>query len=296
MRTLPSFLRATQLTCGLGVLFATVSLAAQPLTDGFSKEKGTGDVFLSYSWERYDMFYNGDTKGDAPPQFGGEITTQSVGLYAVYGITDDLNVIASLPYIAAKGAGDTSADDAPSQEANGLQDVELMLKYRFLTKESEQGKFSLLGAASFSAPITDYEANEVISIGNHAAAGNVHLIAHYISAPGIFGEVQAGYSLRGKDGDNEVPNAALLSAKVGYAGSQIYVDGWVRSQVSASDAPDIGMMTPFSTTRVNYTQIGVSAFRSVGAGIGLSLGVAQYVTGRNVGLATRVSGGIGYSF
>ena len=126
---------------------------------------------------------------------------------------------------------------------------------------------------------------------NQSTRADLRLITHFQGNAGLFGELQAGYSLR----TNDVPNATLLSAKIGYAARAVYVDLWSETQISDSDAIDIGG-GPFNETRVNYTQIGASLFVPVASGFGVSAGVGRYVSGRNVGLGTRFSGGVVYSF
>ncbi len=276
-------------------ILATSLAYAQPVTDGFMKGKGNGSLVVSYSWERYDEFYFADTKRDAPPPYGGQITTQSINLYGFLGLTDDIDIILNVPFIIAEGDGQAP----PEQEVSGLQDASLFLKWRPLFIEMGGGNLSFLGALGFATPLSDYSADAVLSIGNQATRADLRLITHFISNAGIFGELQAGYSLR----SNEVPNATLLSAKLGYAAEKFYIDLWSETQISNSDAPDIGQApffsettSPFSLTRVNYTQLGATVFVPIVSSFGVSAGVGRYVSGRNVGLATRFSGGLVYSF
>ncbi len=265
---------------------------AQSLVDGFMKGKGHGSVVVSYSWERYDQFYFADEKRDAPAPFGGEITTQSVSLYGAIGISDDLDVVLNVPYVNAQGDAAEMAG-APDQSVGGLQDLEVALKWRPLVLESDLGKLSFLASAGFGTPLSDYAANAVLSIGNQATRFDGRLITQYQSSVGIFAELQAGQSFR----SNDVPNATLLLAKVGYAGSFFYVDLWSSTQISDSDAPDINPAeVPFNETRVNFTQIGASVYVPIISSLGVSAGVARYVSGRNVGLSTRLSAGVVYNF
>lgn len=282
-----NFLFLRCLSLGITLLCTIHFSFAQPMVDGFMKGKGHGSLVLSYSWEQYNQFYLGTNKTDAPPPYGGQITTQSVSLYGIIGLTDNLDLIANIPYITAKGEGVDTID----QQVNNLQDVSLWLKWRPLQVETDAGNLSFLGAIGFATPLSDYAADAVLSIGNESTRVDGKLITHYQAGSGFFAELQAGYSLR----SNEVPNATLLAAKLGYAGAGFYVDAWSETQLSSADAPDIGM-APFNETRVNYTQIGISAFVPLGSSFGISAGVGKYVSGRNVGLATRVSGGIVYSF
>ena len=273
----------------LGSLFLFSPIYAQSLADGFMKGKGHGSLVLSYSWEQYDEFYFGTEKMDAPPPYGGQITTQSVNLYGILGLSDNLDLIVNLPFITAQG--DAEGAGVPDQEVSGLQDAALFLKWRPVYIESETGALSFLGALGFATPLSGYEADAVLSIGNHSTRVDARLMTQYKANSGIFIDLQAGYSVR----TNDVPNAVVLAGKIGYAGAHFYIDLWSETQISDSDAPDIGMV-PFNETRVNYTQVGISGYIPLGESFGISAGVGQYVGGRNVGLATRVSGGLIYNF
>ena len=273
------------------LLFGSVAYS-QPAVDGFMKGKGNGSIVLSYSWEQYDEFYAGTNKvvaNETPVRaWGGEITTQSISLFGIVGLTDNIDLILNIPHVSAQGAGVDTID----QDVGGLQDASLFIKWRPVAVETGGGTLSFLGALGFATPLSDYEADQVLSIGNQATRADLRLLTHFQSNGGLFGELQAGYSLR----SNDVPNATLLSAKIGYAAEKFYIDVWSDTQISDSDAPDIGPGIPFSQTRVNYTQIGVSVFVPVVSSFGVSAGFGQYVSGRNVGLSTRFSGGLVYSF
>lgn len=259
----------------------------QSIVDGFMKGKGNGSVVLSYSWEQYDEFYFADDRRDAPPPWGGQITTQSASLYGTVGLSDDIDIIFNLPYINAQGDGVDTVD----QSVGGLQDASLFIKWRPILVETGGGNLSFAAALGVATPFSDYEADQVLSIGNQATRGDLRLLTHFIANSGIFAELQAGYSLRSDD----VPNATMLNAKVGYAGANFYLDLWSETQISDSDAPDISE-APFSQTRVNYTQIGATVFVPVASGLGIAANFGQYVSGRNVGLSTRFGAGLVYNF
>ena len=290
MRPYPINAKLTASLIFAGVLVTSLTYA-QPITDGFTKGKGNGSLVVSYSWERYDEFYAGanlmEGINTGLRTWGGEITTQSVSLYGTVGLTDELDLIVNVPYIAVQGAG----VDTVSQEDSGLQDASLFIKWRPLLIETGGGNLSFLGALGFATPLSDYEEDLPLSIGNQSTRADLRLITHFQSNAGLFGELQAGYSLR----SNNVPNATLLSAKIGYAANAFYIDLWSETQISDGDALDIGQV-PFNETRVNYTQVGASLFVPVVSSFGVSAGVGRYVSGRNVGLATRFSGGLVYSF
>lgn len=105
---------------------------------------------------------------------------------------------------------------------------------------------------------------------------------------------QAGYSVR----DNTVPNAFVAETKVGYAGPKLYVDALASIQHSDKRGTDIlqpGFIGFFPATRLNYVRLGVSAFRPLAKGFGLTVGATSYVSGRNVGKSTGVSGSVAHN-
>lgn len=279
--------------CFLGVSFFTLisfSAKTQNVIDGFTLGKGNGIAALSYSWESYDEFYFGNEIMDAPAPYGGKITTQGITFYGAYGLTDHLDVIVNLPYINAMGNGN---DEMVDQSVGNLQDLSLFLEWNPLEVEAGPGMLSFVGALGLSTPLSDYKADAVLSIGNQSTRLDGRLLMQYKAENGIFGNLQAGYSVRG----NDVPNATLLGAKLGFATSKFYVDLWSETQISDPDAPDIAPgEVPFYETRVNYTQIGVNVHYPITPALGVSAGYGKYVDGRNVGKADRVTGGLVYNF
>ena len=94
--------------------------------------------------------------GKAPPKENnpnlGTVTTQSFMLMSNYGISDKLNVLASVPYVW------TDASAGTLHGLKGFQDIELDVKYEFYkTKVGNNGKFSLIAVGGFSTPLTNYE-------------------------------------------------------------------------------------------------------------------------------------------
>ena len=266
------------------LLFLAIAGHGQSLVDGFMKNKKGLDLVLSYSNESYDEFFFGNEKRDAPAAYGGEITIRSVNLYAKYGLSEDLEVAMNIPYILTDGEGDSQETD---QTYRDFQDLTAAVKWRFYQTSLGQGRFSAMTALGFALPLTNYEDNEVISIGNRSNRLDPRILAQYQFKNGLFTAVQAAYSFR----NNDVPNASLFETKLGYAANRFYVDAFLASQISDSDARDIGDV-PFNETRVNYLQVGANFYYQLMPGLGVAVGYGRYVEGRNLGLAQRFSAGI----
>ncbi|HEX8424764.1 hypothetical protein [Hymenobacter sp.] len=288
------------------LLFALSSLGglsvahAQSLVSGFMAGKGHGSVVVSGTMERYSSVYLAPAKIDRVPIFD-EVQVSSVNLYGSYGITDKLEAVVSLPYIESKGNADEQVVKAQNytNRRAGLQDLTVLLKGKVYSKELGTNVLDILAVISGSTPVSDYKSKEglgyIIAIGNHAKKATVSGVAHLKTVSGVFFTGQAGYSVR----DNSAPNAFVAETKVGYASPKLYVDALVAFQHSEKNGTDIlqpGFTGFFPATRVNYVRLGVSAFRPLAKGFGLTVGANTYVAGRNLGKATGISAGVAYNF
>ena len=295
------FYITTSISLG-GFLFLAGPSSAQSLASGFMSGKGHGSVAVSATTESYEKFFQGPDKVDGVPVFK-RVQINSLSIYANYGLTDRIEAAVTLPYIRARGNADAAMLAALGSTAtnvqSNLQDISGLLKFKVLSRELSVGIIDLLGAITASTPVGDYKSDKgvayILAIGNRATKVSAIGIVHLKTASGVFATGQAGYSLR----SGNVPNAFLSEAKLGYAGRQIYLEGFASFQVSDAVGTDIGgpgFDGDFTATRVNFARVGVSAFLPIAKGFGVTAGVSQYVTGRNVGQSTAFSAGVAYSF
>ncbi|MBT9392698.1 hypothetical protein KLP40_05935 [Hymenobacter sp. NST-14] len=282
------------------LLLSAVTTQAQSLSSGFLPGKKHGSISVSTTQEWYKQVYLVPEKIDQVPIFD-RIRIQSVNLYANYGITDKIEAVVSLPFVRSEGHASPQVlqDGNYTNVRQGLQDVTGLLKFKGYSTELGSSILNLLGVVSVSTPASNYKNEQgleyIIAIGNGATKVSTSGIAHLQTASGVFVTGQTGYSVR----SGRVPNAFLAEAKVGYAGPLFYVDGWVSYQKSASSGTDIlqpGFDNFFPATRVDFTRVGLSAFRPLAQGFGLVLGASTYVGGRNVGKSTGLTGGLAYNF
>ena len=281
-------------------LGAQTSGQAQSLVGGFLPGKGHGSVVVSGTLERYRSVYLAPEKIDRVPIFE-RVDVSSVNLYGSYGITDKLEAVVSLPYIQSRGFADEQVlrEKGYVNKRAGLQDVTLLLKVKLFSREIGTNVLDVLGVLSGSTPVSDYKSETglgyIIAIGNGARKVSGQGVLHLKTLSGVFATGQAGYSLR----DNSAPNAFVAEAKVGYAGPKLYVDALASFQKSDKSGTDVlqpGFTGFFPATRVDYVRLGVSAFRPLAKGFGLTVGATTYVAGRNLGKSTGVSGGVAYNF
>lgn len=292
------------LSAGLVAGVAT-SASSQGLVSGFMTGKGHGAVVVSGTSERYSSEYLGAELTEGVPVYE-KVRVNSLNLYATYGLTARLDAVVSLPYIQSKGLGDEALvsslnaqfpDQGYANARQGLQDLTALLKLKLYSREIGSSILDLLGAVSYSTPVSDYQSNQgvgyIIAIGNRATKYTAVGVAHLKTSTGLFATGQVGYSLRSGD----TPNAVIGEAKMGYAGPKTYVEGSASFQ-SSTGGTDIGARDfgTFTATRVSYLRLGISAYRPIAQGFGLTLGADTYVAGRNVGKATGYSAGVTYNF
>ncbi|SMB81316.1 hypothetical protein SAMN00120144_3364 [Hymenobacter roseosalivarius DSM 11622] len=281
----------TPFFCLLLVLTLPGRVFAQQLVSGFRQGQGHSSVFLSYTRERYDEFYLGKTKTDIAMAGQEPVVTESANLYAAYGLTDKLDLIANLPYISSKSR---QLSDNQKILERDLQNATVALAYRALQTEGEAGVFSATGALALSTPLSRYRTNIINAIGNRATQLDPSLLLQYKFVNGLFVNGQGGYSLR----TNDVPDAVLLGAKVGYAAPRFFLESWVSNQTSTSGI-DIGGpgFTPdrFPETKVNTTSLGASLYVPVVNHLGVTVGGGTRLAGRNAAAVSWYSAGLGLS-
>ncbi len=287
------------LTGAIALLALPFLSQAQSPVSSFMSGKGNGAIALSFTAEQYDNVFLVPTDVEGVPVFN-EVDVNSVSLYGSYGISDRLDVVASLPYISAKGNASQAVLDELGYEntRDGVQDLSVFLKYNPFNAKIGSSELRFIVAAGLKTPLGNYKVDEglqsIIAIGNRATSFNGLAIAQFRTQSGIFLGTQAGYSFR----NGEVPNALLGEIKAGYSNSHIYVDAWYAGQVSDGGVNILGegFVGFFPATDVSYTRAGITVYVPIAGGFGISAGASKFLTGRNVGESTGFSGSVVYSF
>ncbi len=276
------------------------SLRAQGPVDGFFNKKGKANISLSYTYGNYDEFYVGGTKVTEVPELK-EVNQSIYSVYAKYGLTDKLTLIANLPYIKAEGNGAPDPVNNTTEQSD-FQDVSVFVKWAPYITELNNGSMTYIVALGGSIPL-GYEPNGILSLGTGAPGLDGKLGLQYKNNSGFFGTLIAGYGLRGKADNNlgtgdgekfDAPNLANAMLKLGYTGSHFYADAWFDSQTSLSgvDIMGPGFAGNFPETIVNYSRVGANVYVPFTSFIGASVGIGSVLDGRNIGLTTYYSGGI----
>jgi hypothetical protein len=235
----------------------------------------------------------------------GTVRTNAVAAMGSLGVTKDINIIYSLPWIQ------TRASAGQMTGLRGLQDFGLVAKYRFLRKKTERKSFSLFGIAGVSTPTNDYIKDYLpLSIGLGSTNMTIRLMADrtykwffttastsYIRRSNIRLDRQAYYTTRMVySPEVAMPDALYSNIRLGYRSSELIaefvVDQWLT--LGGFDITKNNM--PFPSNRMNQTRVGLAGKYEPKKWKGLSLNgsVFHTVDGRNMGKSTGFQFGVFY--
>ncbi len=281
----------------------THSLQAQTDVDGIMMGRSlfcTGIMAASGSWNQY---WEG-TRLRMNENIG-TIRTRMAGPMGSLGVTKNLNVIFSLPYVQ------TEASAGTLKGLQGMQDLMLVAKYRAVRKRTDKSSFSVFGIGGFSAPVADYVKDLLpLSIGlgttnltlrgmldyerRHAFAT---LSGSYILRSNIRLDREAYYTTRMVYSDQVVmPNVLYTNLRMGFRNKEVVAEA-VADQWLTQGGFDITKNNmPFPSNDMDQTRVGLNGKYEPARWKGLSLTAAVYrtVAGRNMGRATSVQFGAFY--
>jgi hypothetical protein len=279
---------------------------SQTLTDGLMMPKKnlcTGFIFSHDQWTDY---WEGKLNRDNANI--GTIKTQSLMWMGTYGITDKINVIASLPYVWTKATGGTL------RGMEGLQDITLGVKYNFFTNKTDKTTLKFFGALAYSMPVTDYAPDYLpLAIGSGSKRLQWRLNTYFRLEQGFFAAVSGGYTWRSNveldrpshyyngelvnSHEAYLPNIVDLMASVGYHKGpiQAQLDYMEMYTLKGDDIGRQGM--PEVGNQMNFKKVGATVMYYLPAPKGLAVRAAGSITvdGRNVGESTTFMGGVMYT-
>jgi hypothetical protein len=290
------------------VLMLVISIntvSAQTDLDAIMMNKQQFCAGAMYNHSSWDQYWEGTLKRNNLNL--GTVTTQSVMLGANYGITDNLNIMASAPYVWTKASAGTLAG------MNGVQDISLWVKWKAIRKEYGKNKLSVFALGGFSTPLSDYVIDFLpMSIGlgttNLSARAMVDYQRGKFSATG-----SATYVLRSNvklDRDsyydtelrqtNEVkmPDAMQFQLRTGFRGKYLLAEALLTSFTTLGGFDITRNNMPFVSNEMNSTMIGFNLKYTIPAFTHLAVlaGANYTIAGRNVGQATVFNAGVFYAF
>lgn len=257
------------------LIFSTVTLYSQGRIDGFYREKGNATVVLGLGFEDSKDYFAGTEKT------GLSRSLYYANVYGAYGITNDLDVSFSLPYMT-------------SNKNNDLQDMSLFLKYRIYKREIGNGKLQLSLAGGFSTPVGNYTTGGLNDLGQRATIIEGRGVVHYQWNSAWFVTLQSGYSYKFEPTPNSIP----VTLKVGKTLSRWYYDLYYDYQHSFGGIDYLGTPPPqdFKEFGSDFHKIGGTLYRSFNNNWGAYVSLSYVLSGRNTFQGPGYGVGLVYNF
>ncbi len=256
----------------LSLIITGTSSYSQGLLDGYMKGKGNTDVALSASFESGSNFFieEGTTSLSR--------SISSVNLFATYGVTNWLDVVASLPYISNDG------------KESGLQDASLFLRLKVAELNFSSVKARFMLGAGYQLPVTDYETESAFAIGQQGESKEIRGIIQ-LEKGSYFVMLKGGYSFRNNPNTDALP----LVAKVGIAKKKYYADlfvDYLGADGGTNYLPGVPTrLQSFQELGVSFFRVGGNYYRPITTMLGGVVGAAYTLDGRNIGQTLRISVG-----
>ena len=240
----------------------------------------------------------------------GALTTESHQIFANYGVTDNLNVIAHVPHVR------TNASEGVLAGQKGFQDVTLAAKYKFFdTQLTESGRLRAIAVVAGSAPMADYTPDFLpLSIGLGSRRIGGRLTVHFRTNRGWFLNASPSYTWRDgvsldrpyfyTDGRLTFSDRVAMPDVFDYVLSGGLIRGEMVlsgsfSQQRTQGGGDIRRQDmPFVSNRMDFSRVGGWAKIPLPKHDAVSIvaGYSYVVNGRNVGQSTTLTAGVMYLF
>lgn len=278
---------------------------AQTDMDGIMMNKNQFCQGLMYDHASWDHYWEGTFK--RTNENLGTVTTRSVMYMPNYGITGNLNIMASLPYIWTK------ASEGTLHGWKGIQDLSVFLKWKALKKQFGKNQISLIGVGGFSTPLTNYVIDFLpMSIGlgssNLIARGMIDYRRDRFTITGSAAYVWRSNVKLDRDSyydtqmhlTNEVkmPNASQYQLRTGYRGKYLIAEAMLTNWTTLGGFDITKNNMPFPSNKMNATMVCAEVKYTLKNFTHLSLiGGGNYtIAGRNVGQSKSFNAGAFYVF
>ncbi len=262
-----------------------------------------GLMYSNSSWKNY---WEGTFKRN-----NLNIGTLNTNMYTAmfnYGISNNLNILASVPYVTTYASGGTL------EGLKGMQDMMVSLKWRALKTNFGTGRFNLYAIGSASFPLSNYQADFMpMAIGSQSKSLMLRCLADYkigkyfITGSGEFMQRslitidRTSYYTTQLQYSNQVslPNMTNYAVRTGYRSSSWIAEAVLENNTTLGGFDIRKNDMPFVSNRMNSTMAGVNfkySFINLLKGLELTAGGDYVLAGRNVGQSTTVHGGAYYLF
>ncbi len=258
-----------------------------------------------YMHSAFDTYWEGTTKRNNLNL--GKVTMQGAGVMANYGITNNINLIASLPYLATKASAGTMRGQ------HGLQDISAAIKWKFSSVKKGAVTYTGLAVVSATAPASSYNADYLpLSLGSGSKTASIRILED-VQYKRIFFTASQMYTARNniriaRDAyyttdlilSNEValPNIFVYAFRAGLRSNKLIAEGTFTGMRSLGGFDISKNNMPFPSNRMNSYTLGVNAKYSLPFCNHLQVtgSAGKTLNGRNIGAAKSYSAGLFYFF
>lgn len=290
----------------IGILFLPCCCMGQTIDDGIMmgrRQLCAGYMYTNDQWSEYWEGSLSRTNGNI-----GTLTTESHQIFAIYGVTNKLNVITHLPFVQ------TGASAGVMAGQRGWQDASLAAKYKFFeTPFTERGSLRAIAVVHASFPMSDYTPDLLpFSIGTASRRIAARGTVHYRDRTGWFVNGTSAYTWR--DGVTldrpfyytdgrlvfsdrvDMPNLVDFSASSGYIKNDLVLSVMYGGQRVLGGGDIRRQDMPFVSNRMDLDRVGVWAKVPIPKHEALSIvaGYSRVVVGRNVGQSNTFTVGAMY--
>ncbi len=291
----------------LAIFLIGKSATAQTFTDGIMMARGEVCAALMAGQDTWTDYWEGSLKRDNPNL--GEVTSTMVMPMVAFGLTDRINLVTALPWFKNEASAGTLKSE------KGFQDFSLAAKIRPFSREIGPGKLDLMTTLGFSVPIRKYTADYLpLCVGVGAKTASARAIFQYRLKMGLLVGGQAGYTSRSNSkidrtfyyvgdtpyytNDVDMPNMADYSATIGFLNNFLKVNLNYAIMDTRSDSDIRRNDMPFISNNMDATRVTGTVQYYLPKRLGLSIIVmgGYTLSGRNVGQATSIGGGLAYQF
>ena len=295
---------------GLKVLFIILIMHpilafSQTDQDALMMEPNKLCVAAVYSTNSWTNYWEGNFKRNNANI--GQLSSQSAMLMLNYGLNRNINILASVPYIANKANAGTLSG------LSGVQDISLFVKWKPLLKSFGKQKVSFFAVGGFTTPSNDYNIDFTpVAIGNGSKVLSIRTTFD-IQREKIFATISGAFMHRGnvfidrsayyttqQINSNEVqlPNVGNFQLRSGYRTKQLITEVFLYNSTTFGGFDIRKNDMPFVSNKMNRTVTGLELkyYPSKVPNFGLIANTWNTLTGRNVGQATGYTAGISYTF
>ena len=251
--------------------------------DGFLHGAGHSDFALSYTFDAFDEFFDGDDRTSSAAV--GEVERRAYALYTAMGLREDLDFVLNAVYAATESDGTSGVPDEED-----LQDLTLGLKWRAFEHPIGGALTSFLLAPGVKLPAGNYENDGFSAIGDGQVDLRMRAIAQ-LQVRGCWIALESGYDIRNGAPHDEVPLNVTLGLTLSERLSILPFWSQVES-LGGIDLNEVPARGNFKDLEQDYSQVGVSGYFGLSESVYLSGMLRTTVDGSNVGDSEAFSVGL----